>query len=116
MQLPAPPSLHDVFDPDTFQTMADALGADVMKDVVARFDAEIGNRLSSLDQPAKDLSAHAHDLLNAAGMMGFTGLSAACRLLHDTVRRGEDHSAPLESLAVMRDRTRALIAGLLERA
>ena len=88
--------------------MADALGADAMKDVVARFDAEIGNDLRASTRAR--ICRPTPTIFNAAGMMGFTGLSAACRLLHDTVRRGEDHSAPLESLAVMRDQDRGLSA------
>ncbi|MCP8937967.1 Hpt domain-containing protein [Alsobacter sp. SYSU M60028] len=107
-QLPSP----DLFDPDAFATISEALGRQQTTDVMGRLADQIAERLGAFDQGLDALSRHAHEILNAAGMLGFAGLARACRALHDKVRRGEEVEREMVALAEMRDRTLALIAEL----
>lgn len=111
--MPEPSPARDCsFDGQAYRALEEALGTDALASVVAGLETQIVERLSRLDQPPATLSAAAHELLNAAGMLGFTGFAAACRALHEAVRRGDDLRDILVELEASRDETLALMAQL----
>ncbi|WP_167858529.1 PAS domain S-box protein [Methylobacterium nonmethylotrophicum] len=110
---PAAPSLQAeppaaVFDPQTFDALAQILGQDRMRRILSGLAEELRARFP-VDSPRERLVREAHATVSAAGALGFPALTRACREIEETcgaegdlgplIRRvGEARDAALEEI------------------
>jgi signal transduction histidine kinase/CheY-like chemotaxis protein/HPt (histidine-containing phosphotransfer) domain-containing protein len=101
--LHAPPGVQQ-FDQAIFDRLHFAVGAANVRKLLGLFVADAASRFEGLE-PQRDpsvLATDAHSLGGVAGMLGFAGLTDACRALQDATGRG-DASAALARCRAARD-------------
>lgn len=106
-------------DSETFETLQGLIGRDRVLQLVARLSDQLSQLFGRRDQAEADsttLASDAHKLVSAAGMLGFSSLSAACRDIERAALQGEDLAPRLATLKGERDRAVAAIARLEEAA
>jgi CheY-like chemotaxis protein/HPt (histidine-containing phosphotransfer) domain-containing protein len=109
------PSAALPFDQGTFAGLVEMMGRDSMNRLLDRLLAQLELCLDGGDLSARErdrLAADVHGLVSAAGMLGFRGLSEACRELEHACRGEGDVSQSLVRLRGERARAVDQIAAL----
>lgn len=81
------PEASPVLDRAALQELAGLIGADKVQDLLRRFRSELSERLGATSTVA--LKADAHAMVSTAGLLGFSTLAAAARVVEQSPHEGE---------------------------
>jgi HPt (histidine-containing phosphotransfer) domain-containing protein len=104
----------DGFHRDTFDSIAEAVGPQVIDRMLAKLAKELEGRLgpdgSILDREKAAFDAHA--LVSSLGSLGFDAIATQCRVVETTCRAGAEYRDELARLHDLRRKTLQQIAVL----
>ncbi len=96
----------DMFDTAAYDRLLTYIGRSKLDEILGRFEASLPWRFGAGDGGPDALrrwTADAHVVLSVAGMTGFAGLAASCRILQTAEPGSDRHRSSLDTARMARD-------------
>ncbi|WP_236960942.1 Hpt domain-containing protein [Methylobacterium durans] len=99
-------------DRSALAALEENIGPVRLNGLLSLLAGELGERFRPGETDRAQIAHDAHAMVSAAGVLGFTGLSALCREIEAAANSGADLSASLSRLETLRTATLAAIRDL----